>query len=293
MLKSQNISFEFIPVTSTPALTPMWKNLREYPENLFTKLLLYLPEYECYLNDSGLYGTPGVLHNTNNIALNKDGLSQLFMQENASSTVIFCNIDLAADLSAKIELKYSYQGDKLEREKLRFSRLTPELKRQYFEKIAASVAPGAKVASAEFNGDAKDDYQLKITLQAADFARRNGKYISFALPEYNELASLAALPAKKRFAPIVFGKEKFFDLNYLITVPENFKLCRTPASGLISQKAIAFNHDFVINKNGTIGMSIQLTLYPDFVQPSAFDWRLKISGEVNSTDIKNILFTTE
>lgn len=293
MLKSQNISFEFIPVTSTPALTPMWKNLREYPENLFTKLLLYLPETDIYLNDSGLYGTPGVLHNTHNIALNKDGLRLLFMQGNANSTVIFCNIVLAADLSADVELEYSYRGDRLESEKLRFSRLTPELKRQYFEKIAASVAPGAKVVSAEFNGDTQDDYQLKITLQAADFARRNGKYISFALPEYNELASLAALPAKKRFAPIVFSKEKEVKLNYLITVPENFKLCRTLGAGLIAQRAITFNHDFTIAKNGMIGVEISLALSPGFVQPSSFDWLLKIAGAAEGTDVRNILFTTE
>ena len=293
MLKSQNIAFEFIPATSTPAFTPMWKNLKEYPENLFTKLLLYLPEYECYLNDSGLYGTPGVLHSTNNIALNKDGLRILFMQENASSTVIFCNIDLAADLSAAVELKYCYHGDKLESEKLRFSRFTPELKKQYFEKISASISPEAKVVSAEFNGDVKDDYQLKISLQIPDFARRNGRFVTFALPEYDKLASLIALPAKKRFAPIVFSKEKSVDLNYFISVPENFKLCRTPASGLISQKAVAFNHDFVINRNGTVGMSFQLGVYPVFIQPSAFQWLLKIAGEINSTEIKNIIFTVE
>ena len=206
-------------------------------------------------------------------------------------------IILEFDARKTKEALFAYHCDKLESEKLRFSRFTPELKKQYFEEISASISPEAKVVSAEFNGDVKDDYQLKISLQIPDFARRNGRFVTFALPEYDKLASLIALPAKKRFAPIVFSKEKSVDLNYFISVPENFKLCRTPASGLISQKAVAFNHDFVINRNinrnGTVGMSFQLGVYPVFIQPSAFQWLLKIAGEINSTEIKNIIFTVE
>ena len=290
MLKSQGIKFEFIPASDVPCYLEKLRSLRAYPENIFDKLILYLPETGSYLNDSGLYGTPGVIRSFNNIILHGEKLTTPSRQgESADGIYVNCNIVLEADLSAKVTLDYDYSGKSLEREKERFANFTPALKKQYFEKIAASVSPEAEVISAAFA-----ENRLKITLNIPRFGRRNGKFVSFPMPEYRHIIANAAIPVKKRKAPLFQDNRRDIHLNYMVTVPQGFILCRNRGTELINFSGMTWINDFMKIKDGRYAFEFRLDFRePALIYPDAFDNLLNIVKEINHNNTKYILFTTE
>ena len=77
MLKAVDIKYEFIPVSSWVYVDQRMEFLQKVPVNVFTELLVYLPEFDVFLNDSGLYASAGFLRHGNNICLKESGLSHV------------------------------------------------------------------------------------------------------------------------------------------------------------------------------------------------------------------------
>ena len=293
MLKSQGIKFEFIPASDIPFYHEKLRALQAYPENIFDKLILYLPETGTYLNDSGLYGTPGVIHRFNKIIFDGKRLTTPSRQwESRSGLYLNCDIILAGDLSAKVKLRYGYEGSFLEEEKERFANFTPPLKKQYFEKIAAAVSPEAKVVSAAFDPAAGE--QLEIILQIPGFGRRNGKFVSFPLPEYRHILANAAIPAKKRNSPLLLDEVRDIHLNYSVSVPESFILCRNRGTGYIDFGSVYWSNDFEKSKDGRYIFELELNYRQNgLLYPDASGNLQNIVKEINHNNTKYILFTTE
>ena len=288
MLDSIGIKYEFVPVASTPAIAEKLDLLRRYPRNIFDRLLIRLDQ-NIYLNDSGRYGIPGIIRSQHNIELDKQGkVTGIFSAESTSGSDTRCEIILADDLSAKVKIVIESSGRKREAVRELFARLTPALQKQYFEKMAAAIAPQAKIVKSAFT----QDDEIILELQIPDFARRSGKFVSFRIPEYNRLTRAAAIPGAKRTAPymITSGEETF--ISAIVTVPPNYKLCRQKGVTEMILNGVTWTGDFIFLR-GKYYFDYHLARTPELLSVREFEQLLDLNREINHINTGNILFTTE
>ena len=292
MLRSLDIGFEFIPVSDTPALPETLAIQQKFPRNIFTALLVYLPEYGVILNDSGLYGSAGVIRHHGKIRLYRNQSGKLEKPASIDTTLIRCNVTLQKDLSAAVNLYYTYKGNQLEAVRERFARFTPALEKQYLEKIAAAIAPQAVITGSKFSAAAAED-QLFIQLQIPQFARRVGKFVSLPLPEYHRLKTLASFPGNpRRRTPYLTGGENSLSLQYTLVYPENFHPVKTLPGKSSGNSAVSWRHNFIRDK-GVLRGNITWQLAPALIQPGNYRELLEINRNINRLENQNILFTVE
>lgn len=289
MLKVLGIKYEFAVIASTPAYPEKLDMLRLYPENIFSRLLIFLPETGSYLNDSGLYTPHGVIRNHGAVELDKNGkLSALRPPGNETGTDIRCTVDLASDLSAVVTLEYSYTGRNLEKIRERFARFTPPLKKQYFEKLAAGISPQAKIIHSAVTAD----NEIVLKLQIPQFARRTGKFVSFPIPEYDRILKAAALPAKERQFPYAVNKGESAGLELAVTVPANYTLFPPKGIEFFALEGVSWQKYFLRSGDKYL-FEMRLNMNREILSPDEFSQLLKLNKNLNQINMKNILFITE
>ena len=295
MLKAAGIDFVFVPVSSTPALPARLSQVVSPAENIYTCLLLYLPQLNIYLNDSGLYGTPGILRHCGNIMIRKvDGnttvAEALTAPGNSNGSIISCTIGLKDDDSADLTLGYTFCGNTLEQEKERFARFTPALQRQYIERSATALAPGAQLTGYSFDPDRQP--QLTVNWHIPRFASRTGRFVTFQLPEYCKLEDIFRFSSRTRQAPYLFRTDQFIRLSYRITGAENYTLIRNIYPEQTALSGIYWRRDY--HRDGTAHcLDYLLQIRSNMSDPAIFTRLTGLSGDINHNDSKMILFVTE
>jgi hypothetical protein len=295
MLKAVDIDFEFVPVSTTPAIPVILDQVLDPAENIYTCLLLYLPQLEIFLNDSGLHGIPGVLRHCGNIMLRRtsnDTVSAgaLSASGNLNGTHIVCDIALQADGSADITMNYTFSGNTAEEENERFARMTPALQRQYIERLATEIDTSARLTGYTFDPARRP--QLTVKWHVGQLARKTGRFVTLQLPEYRKLENILRFNSTVRQAPYLFSKDQYIRLTYRITVPENYTIIRNIHSGTSTVSGVYWRRDY--QRDGlTHCFDHLLRINTGMIDPEIFHRLPDLSGSINNNDSKNILFVTE
>ncbi len=295
MLKSVDIDFEFVPVSSTPAIPSRLAQVLDPAENIYTGLLLYLPQLKIFLNDSGLHGIPGILRHCGNIMLRSTGDGTvsarcLTAYGNANGIHIVCDITLKADAGADITVNYTFSGNTAEEENERFARMTPALQRQYIERLSTGIDTSAHLTGYTF--DPEKQPQLTVRWHVGQFARKTGRFVTLQLPEYRKLENILRFSSIGRQAPHLFSKDQYIRLTYRITVPENYTLIRNIHSETSVVSGVHWRRDYV--RDGmTHCFDHLLRINICMTDPEIFHRLPDLSGSINNNDSKNILFVTE
>ncbi|MBR7120677.1 MAG: DUF3857 domain-containing protein [Lentisphaeria bacterium] len=295
MLKATGIEFEFVPVTSTPALPVRMRQVISPAENICTALLLYLPQLNIFLNDSGIYGTPGILRHSGNIifrSIDRSAVTAgaLSACNNRNGTVVDCAIDLKADGSATVSVDYTFCGNILEIERERFARSTPALQRQYIETGVADFDAGAKLLEYSFDPDKQP--QLTVKWHIDRFAGKTGKFVFFRLPEYRKFENLFHFSSPSRRTPYLFSGNRFCRINYRINVPDNYTLIRNTHPEKTVLSGVFWRKDYR-REQSVHFLDFLLEIQADMSDPAIFHRLLDLSGAVNHNDSKKVLFVTE
>jgi len=187
MLKAVEIPAEIVAVSNLPAVPEVMKRLKEMPFHFFTGLLVRVEPEEgtaFYLNDTGRYDVLGAVGHDGMVGLHCATGELLAVEAGAEyrdSIVRDHKIVCAGDGSAEITVRTGYYGMWYGAMHRKFARLTPELKKRFYQEAAATVSEGARLlaCSEEFSG-----YPGTVTmkLRVADFTARSGDFLMLTLP---------------------------------------------------------------------------------------------------------------
>lgn len=286
MLKALGIKYEFIPVTDELYTVEKNDQLLKFPENNGSEMLLKIRKNDsvCYLNDSGLYAPAGTVKHDGYMQLNHN-YEILSVPDNAGKDWDF-SLKLNADLSADLTVKYYPRTVYLEKLREQFAGFTPQTEKQFFEKYAASIAPQAEISESKFDGE-----KLILRLHIPHFAQRSGRFISLPLPGFKMLAADLSIPAKKRQTPYFNESNISINMDYEISVPENFRLIQ-PEELVINVHNVCFFDNYIFF-NGKHLFSFMFNSLPGIFNPGAFEHLRGIKNKINDFSTGNILFTAE
>ncbi|WP_294505453.1 DUF3857 domain-containing protein [uncultured Victivallis sp.] len=225
MLKAVGIDYHFVAASELGYAVASTRPLMRSPQNIFTKILVYLPAFDSHLNDTGEYASLGSTASEEAIGLALDTGRLMTIRprrKGESALALSCRIRLQADGSARIEATRSYYGLDYQAARQMFTEMTPAERGQYFESLAAGISQNAV-----FRGEpvtSFDGYPGKLffTLDVPDFAAVSKGHLQFELPEFSTLSRLVKTAESSRKTPLWRNRPAKVMLEYRIELPRNF-----------------------------------------------------------------------
>lgn len=295
ILKAAGIESRFVAVTPFGYAPATLKLLSRYPANWFSEVLVYVPAYETYLNDTSEYAKVGAARSEEQIGLNlSDGRLQVIRprRKSESSVSLSYAIDLRANGSAEIQVRRQVTGTDFENENRRFAEMTPEQKRIFFEELVSGFSQSAKLA-----GKPKIDFdsypgRLEYTVRVPDFAAAADGYMQFELPGFSELAQRVATAEKSRRTPVWRNKPSRISLEYRIHLPSGYRVVadRPERKELGSFGSSAF-YEYFEPGESTLRIDCGLTLPVELVPPLDYNKLTELQRELSKLASSRIILT--
>jgi len=225
MLKTAGIDYRFVAATGLGYVQEAVRPLMRAPQDIFSRVLVYLPAFDSHLNDTGEYASLGSTESEEAIGLVLESGRLMTIhprRKGESAAAVSCLIRLRADGSAEIGFEDSYFGLPYQSIRRRFKEMTPAETEQFFESLAAGVSQ-----TAEFKGKPVvelDAYPGKLcyTLEVPHFAAVSGDYLQFGLPGFSELADRVKTASSSRRTPLWRNSPSKIMLDYRVELPPNF-----------------------------------------------------------------------
>ena len=228
VLKALKIDFHFVGSSSVGGAQKVVRlfNHDPDPEVLTEKILVYLPDLQCFLNDTGRYAALGTCNSENKLGIDLQTgrlltLRSSTMKETGRRFDFF--VQCQADDSAVIKVTETLYGSRYEQVKEELSNATPERMRRFFENRATAISHNAQLT-----GEPEimlGDYPgvLRYGIKAEDFLVRSGTFRIMPLPCYQLLQSAGALPVSgERTTPYWRNDDTRLVLRYTIVPPPGF-----------------------------------------------------------------------
>lgn len=228
ILKALKIEYQFVGASSIGAEQSVFRlfSRNPDPERMTEQILIYLPDLQWYLNDTGRYAVPGSTASENKLGMELNSGRLVTIQsasmKHTERQLVF-HIECQADDSAVIRVTESLRGTAYEQVKDFLENATPERRRRFFEERASAVSHTGK-----FTGKAESSFKnhpgvLNYEIKAENFLSRTGTFRIMPLPRYGLLKSMIALPvSEKRTIPYWRNSAGLLGLRYTITPPPGF-----------------------------------------------------------------------
>ncbi len=227
MLKKAGFKPEFLAVANTPAVPQALAELNAYPDNDFDTVLVKVMHKgkSYFFNDTSQYAQLGSCGNEGNIVLdlNKANLEIIKTQKDMTNHLnMEYSLKLIADGSTLISATKFYYGDNFESNNRLFSEISPEERKQHFQKIVSGLAQSA-IPITKFTSDFKT-YPGKVHYAAKipDYIIKDGKYLYFKLP-FNYLKHIIQTGIEKRKNPYFQSGYERVNIKYFIDLPDNLE----------------------------------------------------------------------
>jgi len=225
LLKAAGIDYRFVAATNLGYAQETTRPLMRAPQDIFSKVLVYLPAFDSHLNDTGEYASLGSTESEESIGLVLESGRLMTIRprrKGESSVAVACRIRLRADGSAELSFEDSYFGLPYQSIRRKFKEMTPAETGQYFEALAAGVSQ-----TAEFKGKPVTEFdtypgKLYYTLEVPHFAAVSGNFLQFELPGFSELADRVRTAASSRKTPLWRNSTSKIELDYRVELPANF-----------------------------------------------------------------------
>ena len=228
ILKVLDIKFQFVGASSVGA-APQTSRLYSYdpdPAKLVEQILVHLSDEGWYLNDTSCYAELGSVNSENKLGLELSSGRPLRLQSASlkdTGRVLSFHIRCHADDSALIRVSESLYGAAYEQAKETLAKATPERRRRFFEERVSAVSHTGKLAGKPLYDMEKYPGVLNYTIDAANFLSRTGTFRVMALPGYDLLRRIGALPVSgERHTPYWRNRAERMALRYTIVPPPGF-----------------------------------------------------------------------
>ncbi len=293
MLKAAGIDYRFVAASDLGYTLEITRPLMRAPQNLFSKILVYLPAYDSHLNDTGEHASLGSTASEESIGLVLESgrITPIRpRRKGESATTHSYQIRLRADGSAEIGVESSYLGLPYQSMRRRFKEMTPAETGQYFESLAAAISQ-----SAGFKGEPVvqfDQYpgKLHYTLEVPNFATVSGRFLQFELPEFSMLASRVTTAASVRRTPLWRNSPSNISLMYRVELPPNFDPVGLGPSHLELGKIGTANFERQIETGeGTLRIENSLVLPVEIVSTEDYAKLVTLQKELSQPSASRII----
>ncbi len=293
MLKAAGVDYRFVAATELGYAAAATRPLMRAPQNIFTKVLVYLPGFDSHLNDTGEYASLGSTASEEAIGLSLDTGRLMTIRprrKGESATSCAYRIRLRADGSAQIEASCSYFGLPYQSMHRKFKEMTPAESDQFFESLAAGISQ-----EAQYKGKpvaAFDGYpgKLYFTLEVPHFAMVSGDYLQFSLPGFSALSNMVKTASSTRRTPLWRNGPAKTVLEYRIEMPGNFvPVGLGPERFELGRPGTAAFYRHVEEASGTISLEYGLTLPVESVPPVDYGRLVELQRELSKLSSSRII----
>ena len=270
LLARAGIEYRFVAASDLPFLAEYTRMLKDYPQPVFDEILVYLPALDMYLNDTDQYAVPGSTAHASRIGLGlPDGaLFAIRPRHKAGDeTRTELEIRISPGGAADLYVTRFFYGMTFAAGNRQYSEMTPEERRQHFERLAAGFSPAARlVGTGEFNFSG---YPGKIGFRCRidRFATLTGNRLQFELPGYAALADALNVVDSERRTPALRNRSVRDILKYRIEFPDGFRTGRfRPAVTELGRRSSGyFSERFSVTRN-RINLDASLSLPVEMIQ---------------------------
>ena len=293
LLKPAGVEYRFVAASELPFVAENEKRLKAFPEPVFTDVLVYIPAMDIYLNDTDRYARPGSVGHADMIGLDLPSgrlvaIRPRYKAEDEVRTVM--RIRLNPGGAADVAVSREFFGNEFGRENRRFSEMTPEERRQHFERLASELSPAAKLAgvgSFDFSGYPG---KIKFHCRIEKFAVSAGNYLQFELPGYSAMArSINAVEARRQ-TPTLRERASRTVLKYRIEFPNGYQVVRRRMADIEfgrRNSGYFFEHS-AVNRD-RIELDAKLVLPVELIQPQDYVELVNLQRDLNSLSARRII----
>lgn len=293
MLKKLGVGHSFYLADKYVFLNHTYSEFNQYSDAAFEAVLVYIPEFNIFLNSSTQYAGIGYTPYSGNIGLNlENGSVNAIISEAGHHSLIRKKYDihLNNDGSALINVTCLFRGAFFEKMNRSTSEMTPELLRRFFAASANAMDKSAQLKGKYSCDFSKNPGVIKYSVVIPSFAVKIGDYLSFDLPGYNILKEYTNVAGKERTTAYVRNYSCEIALEYRIITPDNWG-SSTPESSMEEFGDPRISR-VVMRRSATLGeinRSIRLTLPAAFVEPDDFDRMIKIQNVLGRKENSTVI----
>ena len=297
LLQRAGIEYKLVARSSYPFVREREDQLRNYPENCFSDLLVYLPSLKVYLNDTDQYDALGATVNSNMIGLELPAgkliaIRSKYRFEDEEKTKI--DISINSGGSADIRVTRQYYGALFGRENRRFSEMTPEERRQYGETLVNALSPAARP-----DGGVQADFRgypgvVSFRCRIENFIESSDGRIQFELPGLAATArSLGTTDARRR-TPLLRARAVNKSVKYAISYPDNWRVVRRrPPHELFGKRSGAYYQSNIVEKRGMLMIDTILSLPVELIRPEDYIELVRMQRDLNSLSFRRVVLEPE
>lgn len=297
LLKRADVKYKFVAVSDIPFVADNEKRLKSWPSPVFTAVLVYIPELDIYLNDTDRYASPGTTAHADRIGLDlSDGrllaVRPRYRKEDEVRTEF--RIRLNAGGAADIAVTREFFGGEFNREHRRFAEMTPEERRQHFEKIAAELSPAARLEDSGSYDFSSYPGKIAFRCRIEKFAVSAGEHLQMELPGYSAVArSVGAVEANRR-TPVLRRRASRITLRYRIDFPDGYRVVRRrPADLEIGRRNSGYFIEHSAVERNRIVINAKLVLPVELIQPQDYVELVNLQSELDSLSSKRIILKAQ
>ncbi|MCQ2352013.1 MAG: DUF3857 domain-containing protein [Victivallaceae bacterium] len=223
LCRRAGLEYEFLLVSEYPGDLRTIRFLSRVPGLDFTRVLVRRKGSDYLLNDTGMYARLGATKSEGDFAVTSKGktmnINAKVRYESGTHRKFFIGIKESG--AARFSVETLYYGNEYEKEKRLLTTLTPELKRRYFESVMLRFSPkAALVGEPEIRFDSYPG-SVSFSFAVPDFAARNGRFLAFDLPQFDELLKRINVGSQRQTP--YWSPRQDLRLEYEIVVPPGFE----------------------------------------------------------------------
>ena len=292
MLRCGGIRCRFVAASRIPFVPETAKYYKELPVDIFDELLVYLPDYNLYLNDTDQYAVPGATSHENTLALDlrTARLTAVMPAAGCASRITLSStIHIASNGSATIRRRHETAGAAgAELCKELFER-TDEERRRFVEELTGRISPAARIdGEPRFHFD-RHPFLIEWSIRVDGFAFRCGNCLTFDLPGFGDFAESLRCAEEIRRTPFWRASALNVTRKYDITLPVGYQVPgrdRLREWGRFGSALYQENSDFTPEH---LHLDGRLTLPVEFVQSVDYPELTRLQQRLGSTSARTII----
>ena len=230
MLRAAKFKPQFVLASSLPAIDRFRATVCDAADpHFFSRLLvrvqdrrLGLPEGRCvYLNDTDQYAAVGTSPHEGGLALAlPEGRIEEILPARPGQWEIQYEMEVTAQGDTDLTRRRLVYGAEFGEENQRFTEMTPEERKRYYQELIAGVSQAA-----EAKGDLITDFSgypgvVEFSVHIPQYAVRDGEFLYFTFPD--SLEGLLPVRSDTRVNPLYIGSRYCGRLNMRARIPEDF-----------------------------------------------------------------------